>query len=297
MEPLAELRSLISAHCGSHLTPLPGLRLVASAAPTPPVNVVSEPAFAVVAQGGKRAVLGDKLFDYSAGQYLVVSVDLPIVSHVVRASPEEPYLAFRLNLRPEAIATLLLEASLGELSVSEPAGMAVSDAPAELLDSIIRLIRLIDRPGDAAVLGPMLEREILWRLLTGEQGAMVRQIGLIDSRLSQIGRAIRWIRTHYAEILKIEDLAGAAGMSPSTFYRNFRAVTAMSPVQYQKQIRLLEARARLFAKTGDVAAVGFDVGYDSPSQFSREYSRMFGASPGRDAARLRAEPMPEQGVA
>jgi AraC-like DNA-binding protein len=297
MEPLAELRSLISAHRGSHFTPFPGLRLVASDAPTPPVNVVSEPAFAVVAQGGKRAVLGDKLFVYGSGQYLVVSVDLPIISHVVRASPKEPYLAFRLNLRPAAITTLLLETPLAERGVTEPAGMAVSDAPAELLDSIIRLIRLIDRPGDAAALGPMLEREILWRLLTGEQGAMVRQIGLADSRLSQIGRAIRWIRTHYAEILRIEDLADAAGMSPSTFYRNFRAVTAMSPVQYQKQIRLLEARTRLIAKTEDVAAVGFDVGYDSPSQFSREYSRMFGASPGRDAARLRAEPMPEQGVA
>ncbi|MDE1992759.1 MAG: AraC family transcriptional regulator [Rhizobiaceae bacterium] len=297
MEQLAELRHLISTHCGDNFAALPGVRMVRAEGPTTPISTIAEPAFGMVAQGGKRAILGERTFDYNSGQYLVVSVDLPIISQVIHATSEEPYLAFRLNLRPAAIATLLLETALAEHVATEPAGMAVSNAPAELLDSIIRLIRLLDRPEDAAVLGPMLEREILWRLLTGEQGAMVRQIGLTDSRLSQVGRAIRFIRNHYAETLKIEDLADAARMTPSTFYRNFRAVTAMSPVQYQKQIRLLEARARLIAHDRNIAAIGFDVGYDSPSQFSREYSRMFGSPPGRDVARLRSEPLADHDVA
>lgn len=134
---------------------------------------------------------------------------------------------------------------------------------------------------------PGIEREILWRLLHGEQGSLVRQIGLADSRLSQISHSIRWIRTHFAEALRVDDLASRAQMSLSTFHRHFRAVTAMTPIQYQKQVRLQEARARLIAESGDVASVGFAVGYDSPSQFSREYSRLFGVPPGRDAARLR----------
>lgn len=289
MELLTELCSLISSHGrgAGRVTPLPGVRLVTTRQPTEPINAVYEPAFAIVAQGMKRTVLGDRIYEYGAGQYLVVSVDLPITGHVVQASDDEPYLALLLTLRPTEIATLLLETAISERSDMAPRGMAVCDASSELLDPIVRLARLFDQPVDAAVLAPMLEREILWRLLNGEQGATVRQIGLADSRLSQIGRAIRWIRTHYAEILRIEDLADAAGMSASTFYRNFRAVTSMSPVQYQKQIRLLEARAKLIAKTQDIAAVGFDVGYDSPSQFSREYRRFFGAPPGKDAARLR----------
>ena len=147
------------------------------------------------------------------------------------------------------------------------------------------------------MLAPMFEREILWRLLAGEQGAMVRQIGLADSRLSQISHAIRWIRGHYAEALPTEELAGLVGMSVSSFHRHFRAATSMSPLQYQKRIRLQEARARLLAASGDVAAVGFEVGYDSPSQFCREYRRLFGAPPGRDIARLRTVPMLEKAIA
>jgi AraC-like DNA-binding protein len=242
-------------------------------------------------------MLGDKVFEYSAGQYLVVSVDLPIASHVVRASADEPYLAVGMTLRPATIATLLLEVAAGDHTPVEPSGMAVSDATTELLEPVVRLLRLLDRPEDIPVLRPMVEREILWRLLAGEQRAMVRQIGLADSRLSQISHAIGWIRVHYAETFRIEDLARLAAMSVSSFHRHFRAVTAMSPLQYQKQIRLQEARARLLTESEDVAAVGFRVGYDSPSQFSREYSRLFGAPPGRDAARLRTASMLERSVA
>jgi transcriptional regulator GlxA family with amidase domain len=142
----------------------------------------------------------------------------------------------------------------------------------------------VDRPDDVPVLGPAIEREILWRLINSDQGATVRQIGLVDSRISQVARAIRWIRTRYAESLRIEDLAQLAGMSVTSFHRHFRSVTSMTPIQYQKQIRLQEARARLLANRKDVAAVGFAVGYDSPSQFSREYRRQFGAPPGKHAA-------------
>jgi AraC-like DNA-binding protein len=234
-------------------------------------------------------MLGDKVFDYGAGRYLVVSVDLPIIGHVIEARPDAPYLAFVLRLVPATITTLLLESPVDGDGGSETCGMSVNQASDDLLDPIVRLLRLLDHPEDAAVLGPMLEREILWRLLHGERGATVRQIGLADSRLSQVGRAIAWIRSHYTAALRIEALAEVASMSPSTFHRHFRAVTAMSPMQYQKRIRLLEARTRLIADAKDIATIGFDVGYDSPSQFSREYSRMFGAPPGKDMRRWRGD--------
>ncbi|HLY58881.1 MAG TPA: AraC family transcriptional regulator [Stellaceae bacterium] len=292
MTKLAEIGSLIIRHVGipDAGLPLSGVRLRTTTAPTEPVNAVYEPIFALVAQGGKRTVLGDKVFEYGAGDYLVASVDLPIIGQVCRASSEEPYLGFAMTLQPAKIAALLLEGTAGERSGVEAAGLAVSVAPDELLDAVLRLLRLLDRPGDIPVLRPMLEREILWRLLGGEQGAIVRQIGLADSSLAQISRAIRQIRTNYAEILRIDELAQVAGMSPSSFHRHFRAVTSMSPIQFQKQIRLQAARARLIANAEDVATVGFEVGYDSPSQFSREYRRLFGSPPGKDAGRLRKGP-------
>ena len=163
----------------------------------------------------------------------------------------------------------------------------------DLLDAVARLLRLLDQPADAPVLAPLTEREILWRLLTGPHGGMVRQIGLAGSGLSHVSRAIRWIRDNYAEPMRIPDLARQTGMSPSAFHRHFRAVTAMSPVQFQKCIRLQNARSLLVARPGDVAAVGHLVGYDSPSQFNREYRRLFGAPPGQDAARLRAATGPQ----
>jgi len=300
MEPLLEICSLIAGHAGageiaSARTGIPGLHVAAASVTTEPINHVYEPVFGLVAQGAKSIVLGDKVFDYGAGQYLVVSVDLPITGHINVASEREPFLCMGLTLRPATIATLLLETAASDRSAVDTPGMGVSKAPGELLDAVVRLLRLLDHPRDAPVLAPLIEREILWRLLRGEQGAMLRQIGFADSRLSQISHAIRWIRANYAEMLRIEDLAQMAAMSVSSFHRHFRAVTSMSPIQYQKQIRLQEARARLLAQSEDVAAVGFAVGYDSPSQFSREYSRVYGAPPGRDAARLRSVPTLEPG--
>ena len=192
-----------------------------------------------------------------------------------------------LDLRPERIAALLLETAAAARP-GTPAGIAVSDASPALLDAIARLLALLDAPDDAAALAAGIEREILWRLVTGPQGATVRQIGLADSRLAHLARAIRWIRGHYNETLRVEELAALATMSVSSFHRHFRAVTSMTPIQFQKQIRLREARARLLAEPGDVTGVAFAVGYDSPSQFSREYRRMFGVSPSRDALGLRA---------
>jgi AraC-like DNA-binding protein len=256
--------------------------------PAPPEASTSGTVFALIAQGAKSLVLGDRVYEYRAGQYLVASLDLPVTGQFTEASPAEPALGFGLNLRPAAIAALLLEdtAPLGRVA-APPSGIAVSDASDELVDAVIRLLRLPDHPRDLPVLAPMLEREILWRLITGEQGATVRQLGLADSSLAHIGRAVRWIRDHYAEPTKVGDLARRFGMSVSAFHRNFHAVTAMSPIQFQKQIRLQEARLLLVARPDDVAGVGQTVGYDSASQFSREYRRQFGSPPGRDAARLR----------
>ena len=231
MEPLLEICSLIAGHAGageiaSARTAIPGLHLAAASVTTEPINHVYEPVFGLVAQGAKSIVLGDKVFDYGAGQYLVVSVDLPITGHINVASEREPFLCMGLTLRPATIATLLLETAASDRSAVDTPGMGVSKAPGELLDAVVRLLRLLDHPRDAPVLAPLIEREILWRLLRGEQGAMLRQIGFADSRLSQISHAIRWIRANYAEMLRIEDLAQIAAMSVSSFHRHFRAATS-----------------------------------------------------------------------
>lgn len=257
---------------------------------TEPSPAMSGTVLALVAQGGKRIALGERLYEYHAGQYLVASVDLPITGQFLEASPARPALGFGLILHPATVAELLLQAAPGErLSAGGGAlpSMAISDAPDELIDAAVRLVRLLDQPRDITVLAPMVKREILWRLITGEQGAIVRQLGLADSSLTHIARAVRWIRAHYSQSFRVEDVAQLSGMSVSAFYRNFQAVTAMSPIQFQKQIRLQEARLLLATHPNDVTGVGIRVGYDSPSQFSREYRRQFGAPPSEDAVRLR----------
>jgi AraC-like DNA-binding protein len=294
MDQLARMKDSITRHAGEGLTStaLPGVSVVCSRTTTEPLCGIAEPTLAVVAQGIKNTALNGRDFTYGAGQFLVVSVDLPVIGHITQSSAEQPFLAFVLELRPQRIAALLLEtaptATVGPEAVDVvPAGLAVSDATPELLDATARLLALLDAPGDAAALAGGVEREILWRLLTGPQGATVRQIGLADSRLAHVARAIRWIRSHYDETLRVGELAALATMSVSSFHRHFRAVTSMSPIQYQKQIRLHQARARLLAEPGDVTGAGYAVGYDSPSQFSREYRRMFGVPPSHDARALR----------
>jgi AraC-like DNA-binding protein len=294
VDELARLKESISRHAGEGLTgtALPGVSVVCSRATTEPLGSMAEPTLAVVAQGVKETTLNGRTFTYGPGQFLVVSVDLPVIGHLVQASADEPFLAFVLELRPARIAALLLETASAATTRPgaadpTPAGIAVSDASLALLDATARLLALLDTPDDAATLATGVEREVLWRLLTGPQGATVRQIGLADSRLAHVARAIRWICVHYDETLRVEELAALATMSVSSFHRHFRAVTSMTPIQYQKQIRLREARARLLAQPRDITGIGYAVGYDSPSQFSREYRRMFGAPPSDDARALR----------
>ena len=297
---LARLRELIPRHAGKGMTRtavFPGVSVICSPTTTEPLGEVAEPALAVIAQGVKETALNGRTFSYGAGQFAIVSVELPVIGHIVQASGDEPFLAFVLELRPERIAALLLEtapaatARPGAVNAT-PAGLAVSDASPALLDAIGRLLALLDAPDDAAALAAGVEREVLWRLITGPQGTTVRQIGMADSRLAHVARAIGWIRDHYDESLRVDELAALATMSVSSFHRHFRAVTSMTPIQLQKQIRLHEARARLLAEPGNVAGVGFAVGYDSPSQFSRDYRRIFGAPPSRDALTLREAAVP-----
>lgn len=289
------LADLIARHCpqeGVHGTALQRVALIRIAQPTEEIHTLHQPALCIIAQGAKRVMLGDLVLTYDAAKYLTVTVELPVIGQVIQASPAEPYLCFRLDFDPGIIADLLLEGTLpipapGE-GTTTGSGLVLADADPDLLDAAIRLLRLLDRPEQIPALAPLVEKEILCRLLLGDAGARLRQIALPESRLGQINRAIAWIRRHYDQPIRIEAVAEAARMSPSTLHEHFKAVTAMSPLQYQKQLRLQEARRLILASSLDAAAAGFRVGYESPSQFSREYRRLFGAPPVRDAARLRA---------
>lgn len=289
-KPNQELCDVIARHWQGNqaATALPRVRLVRSDTPTLPVAVVYQPILYIVAQGAKRALLGASVVEYSAGQCLLVSVDLPVTGAVIQASPEAPYLAFALALDTAVLADMLLALPSPPTGAPSP-GLAVSPVTPDVLDAVLRLLRLLDTPAHIPMLAPLVEREILYRLLTGAQAPMLRQIAMAHSQLVHIGRAIGWIRSHFAEPLRIDTVAQQVHMTASTFHRHFKAVTAMSPLQYQKQIRLQEARRLLLAGQADAASIGFAVGYESPSQFSREYARMFGQPPLRDAVRLRAE--------
>ncbi|MFI5014108.1 MAG: AraC family transcriptional regulator N-terminal domain-containing protein [Hyphomicrobiales bacterium] len=289
-QSIEDLRDLVARHCGGgrSATAIPRLTLLRSEVTTVPMGTVYQPVLCVIAQGRKRLMLGGQVFEYDAAKYLIVSIDLPVTGGVCEASPEAPYLSLSLALDAATLADLLLAMAPGAAEAALRPGLAVTAVTGDLLDPILRLLRLLDRPADIAMLAPLAEREILYRLLLGEQGALLRQIALADSRLSRISRAIAWIRGNFAAPFRIEAVAEIAGMSPSSFHRHFKAVTTMSPLQYQKQIRLQEARRLLLARASDTAGIGFSVGYDSPSQFSREYSRFFGSPPARDLARLRS---------
>lgn len=294
MKGLHELAALVRGHLGAAwpegpgpLLP-PGLQLIGSTAVTEAQQLVYEPMLCIILEGAKNTTLGAETHTYRAGQYLVVSADLPVSGQVIAA----PYLAVGIPLDPAMIADLLAETGGAAPETAPVRALAVSDMDEDLIDTVARLVRLLDRPHEAAVLAPMIRRELMWRLLTGERADMMRQIGSADGRLEQVRKAIRWLRRHYAEPMRIERLAEVAGMSETSLHRHFKAVTAMSPLQYQKQVRLQEARNLLLSRGRDMAAIGFAVGYDSPSQFSREYSRLFGQPPGRDLERLRADPSP-----
>lgn len=269
-------------------TPVPGLFIAVSDAPLGPFHAVYQPSFCTVLQGAKVSQLGQRTFRYDAGKCLITSLDVPIRAEIVEASHAAPYVAVVINIDPAIVAELLLEQARGDApSPPVPAALSVQPLSADLVDPMERLLAVASRPRDIPVLAPMIRREIVWHLLNGPQGVTLRQIGLADSRTARIGRAIAWVRENFAETISVPNLAALAGMSPATFHRHFKAATAMTPVQFQKSLRLQEARRRLLAEGNDVAQVGFAIGYESPSQFSREYRRMFGAPPGRDGVEIR----------
>ncbi|GGK21087.1 AraC family transcriptional regulator [Streptomyces camponoticapitis] len=293
---LDELRALMDRHARPDLTTaIDGVRICKVDHAAGPESSMSGTVLAVIAQGGKRLASGDRFHDYRAGQYLVASVDVPATGHVMDTGSDSPTLGFGMTLEPAVIADLLLQAGPGDLPRSPSSarpGIAVSDAPGELIDAVVRLLRLLDRPRDRKVLTPLYQREILWQLMTGEQGDAVRQLGVADSSLTHVRRAVQWIRDNYTQPFRVEEVARLSGMSVSAFHRNFQAVTAMSPIQFQKNIRLQSARLLLANHPNDVTGVGLRVGYESLSQFSREYRRQFGAPPSVDAARLLGETKP-----
>lgn len=291
MNALHEIADIIDRNAvtdGMHRTVLDRVRLIRSSNPTEPIHTLYTPTLCLVAQGAKQASLGNHSFAYDGAKFLVVSVDLPLLAWVSDASPERPYLCVAYDLDLNALTELMLERAVPPLPGNGSPGLALSVVEPVLLDAMLRLLRLLDAPQDAPVLAPLAEREILYRLLTGSQARMMRHIAMGENRLRQIGRAIEWIKNHYGDPFSVERLADIAGMSVSSFHHHFKAVTGLSPLQYRTQIRLQQARRLMVLEGMDAANAGFRVGYESPSQFSRDYSRAFGNPPLKDAMRLRA---------
>jgi transcriptional regulator GlxA family with amidase domain len=242
----------------------------------------------VIAQGSKSVLLNDESFDYDSGHYLISTLDLPIVSNVVEASREKPYLNLRIDLDPVLVASVIMESG-PKVKKSDAAvkAMDVSPLDAELLDAVVKLVRLLDTPEEMKVLAPLIIHEIVYRLLKGAQGARLSHLITTEGDASRVSTAVKKLREKIDQPLKVENLARELGMSVSGFHHHFKAVTAMSPLQYQKQIRLQEARRLMLGEGMDVASVSFRVGYEDPSYFSRDYKKLFGAPPQRDIAKLR----------
>lgn len=291
---IERLRSGIErhAHAPRQTTGIDGLTLFRQAQPRPGVATMYRPSLCVVAGGRKQVVLGDHVFDLDPGHFLIVTVEVPVTGCVVAATPHDPYLGLTVDLSPARIADLLLSlppAPARAPSAAASAALAAGVMDQALADALARLVGLLDEPGGAPVLAPLIERELHFRLLDGEHGRLLRQIATADSHLAQIAAATEWIREHHAEPMRIEQLARHSAMSVTSFHRHFKAVTMLTPLEYRTRIRLQEARRLMLVEDLDATSIGLAVGYDSPSQFSREYRRHFGAAPGADAARLRRE--------
>ncbi|WP_121115693.1 AraC family transcriptional regulator [Croceibacterium ferulae] len=288
MDPIAELARLIERHVhrtGMVSTAVRRLSLFRADEPTAPVPAVYDASLCLIAQGAKQVSLHDRHLTYDAAHYLLVSVDLPLVGHVTQASSDAPYLCCKIDIDQAALADLIL-AEGDRAPKAELPPLAVYRSDDDLVDAACRLVRLLDRPESIAALAPLIEREILYRLLSGPHGPALRAMAVADSHLNQVSRAIATIRSGFDRQLRISEVAAAAGMSPSSLHEHFKAVTRMTPLEYQKQLRLQEARRLMLAEGASAGAAGFAVGYDSPSQFSREYGRLFGAPPRRDIQRL-----------
>ncbi len=269
-------------------TAIPALSMSRWDAPTELANYLAEPSLCLIAQGAKRVLLGKEAYTYDANHFLITSVDLPVVAQVFEASREKPFLGLVLRLSRGAITRMMADSDVPPPRPQQTSrGIVVSEVTSPLLDAFVRLIDLLDTPEDIPVLAPLVQREILYRLLIGEQGERLRQIGAAGSQGHQIAQVIGWLKDHFNQPLHVDDLATSASMSPSTFHRHFRAVTSMSPLQFQKSLRLHEARRLMLTEHLDAASAAFQVGYESHSQFNREYSRLFGAPPLRDIKSLR----------
>jgi AraC-like DNA-binding protein len=287
----AELVDLVARFAptdGLHDTAIAPLQLLRASATTQALPSVCEPGLCVVVQGCKQAMLAGQVFRYDPLNYLVISVTLPIVAQILEATPQKPYLCVRLTIDPREIGGLLLEAGVGESRVTdaEP-GLHVSRVSAPLLDAVLRLLELLRVPHDVPVLAPLAIREIYYRVLTGGLGPRLREIAVADSYSQRIARAVDLLKQRYAEPVRIEEVAEAVHMSASSLHHHFKLVTAMSPLQFQKQLRLHQARRLMLTEGIDAAAAGHRVGYESPSHFSREYRRLFGAPPKAEIAQMR----------
>lgn len=262
--------------------------------PSLPMHTAQWPCFALVTQGAKRLNLGEEVYHYGAGDCLVVSMDLPVVSCIVEATPEMPMLSLGMAIDSARLQEVLSRVSLPPEALGGQSlrGVAVHKPPLELLDAMLRLVRLLERPQDIAAMAPLIEQEILYRLLTGPHGPTLLRIASANSPSNKIAKAIAWLRQHYAQPLRIESLASQVGMSESSLHHHFSQVTAMTPLQYQKRLRLQEARRLMLVDSLDVGSAAYRVGYQSPSQFSREYSRQFGRAPLRDVEQARQSGSP-----
>ncbi|GAA0330711.1 AraC family transcriptional regulator [Sphingomonas oligophenolica] len=287
-QQLAELIRLASgASRRGYATGIPRVSIVEGEVPEHALSAVYEPMVNLILRGSKSLAIGPHRLAYDPATYFVMTVDLPAVGVVRPASDGAPYLSAALTLDPQLVAQIASEAL--SLDHSPAGGFSVSTVTPELLDAWLRMLQLMQRPEEVAGLAPAYEREIVYRVLQGPQGWILRSLATADAVPARVQCAIRWIRGNLAAPLRVEELAARAAMSPSAFHRHFKAVTAMSPLQFQKRIRLLQARTSLVAGAASIASAAFDVGYESASQFSREYARFFGWTPSADRARLRKE--------
>ena len=293
---LEELRNLVSrAETRRTETGIPRVAMIKGIIPEQTLAAVYDPMVNLILQGGKTMSIGDRTLDYDPANYFVMSVDLPAIGTIRQGGPDKPYLAVSLTLDPAVIAPLL--ADIGNASLaSAQGGFSVASVTPNLLDAWLRMLRLMDRPEDIPALAPAYEREILYRVLQGPNGWMLRDIATPETALSRVCLAIEWIRENFARTLRVEELAALATLSVSAFHRHFKAVTAMSPLQFQKQLRLMTARSLLVAGAQGASHVAFEVGYESASQFSREYARFFGRPPARDAAQIRSSLKPAASI-
>ncbi|MCZ8520331.1 MULTISPECIES: AraC family transcriptional regulator [Paenibacillus] len=280
---------------GLHETAVPGLRFMRASQVSEPMPAVYAPSLCMVAQGSKTAALGEELYRYDPAAYLVTSVHLPIIGKVAEASAQLPYLSLQLDFRADVIVDIVKDAGVpGTSRTDSLRGIALNRPTASLLDAVLRLVRLLHAPADIPTLAPLFVREVLYRVLQGEQGALIRQFAVIGSHAHSISKAIQLLHRDYSKALHMEELAKEVSLSPSALFKHFKKVTALSPLQYQKAIRLQEARRLLLTERLDAAEAGFRVGYESPSQFSREYARLFGRPPISDVLHVRESALPQE---